>query len=100
MWSSLVNVNNNSTSSSSPDAAASSPDSSPIAFEDVIAAVPERSAAGALDDVSVHMCFICLLHLANERGLAIQAQPDLTTLTIRGVVGGGSADAGGGGPEE
>ena len=51
----------------------------------VIVHVPEDSAAGALEDVSVHMCFICLLHLANEKGLVVKAHDDLKTLTISTV---------------
>jgi condensin complex subunit 2 len=56
-----------------------------IPFQDVIVSVPSDSAAGALEDVSVHMCFICLLHLANEKGLVVRAHEDLTTLTISNV---------------
>jgi condensin complex subunit 2 len=44
-------------------------------------AVPAVSPAGAARDLSVHMCFICLLHLANEKGLAIRGGEDLTTLS-------------------
>jgi hypothetical protein len=33
------------------------------------------------------MCFICLLHLANEKGLVVKAQEDLRTLTISNVQG-------------
>jgi condensin complex subunit 2 len=72
---------------------------SSIAFGEVIQHVPEVSAAGARADVSVHMCFICLLHLANERGLVVTGREDLRGLTIGNVVvgggGGGDDDAGG-----
>ena len=54
----------------------------PVNFTRVLKGVPEKSAAGQLQDLSVHMCFICLLHLANEKGLVIKSQPDLRTLTI------------------
>lgn len=37
----------------------------------------------ALDDISTSFCFICLLHLANEKGLEITKDPELTELTIR-----------------
>jgi len=36
----------------------------------------------ALQDVSVSFCFICLLHLANEKELTLQGQEDLKDLRI------------------
>ncbi|KAF7564062.1 hypothetical protein G7046_g8 [Stylonectria norvegica] len=36
-----------------------------------------------MDDISTSFCFICLLHLANEKGLVIEKSPDLTELDIR-----------------
>ena len=38
-----------------------------------------------MKDISVSFCFICLLHLANEKGLEIQPdqQSDMTELIIR-----------------
>jgi condensin complex subunit 2 len=36
-----------------------------------------------MDDISTSFCFICLLHLANEKGLVISKIPDLTDLDIR-----------------
>jgi condensin complex subunit 2 len=33
----------------------------------------------------VHLCFICVLHLANEHGLVIQPVPDLDRLLISNV---------------
>ncbi|KAI8477446.1 MAG: condensin complex subunit 2-domain-containing protein [Monoraphidium minutum] len=57
----------------------------PVDFHDVIKAVPQESAAGRLEDMSVHMCFICLLHLANQHGLEVRSGDDLRTLTIAGA---------------
>jgi len=37
----------------------------------------------ALNDISTSYCFICLLHLANEKGLVIEKQDDLLELDIR-----------------
>ncbi|KAF2109091.1 condensin complex subunit 2/barren [Lophiotrema nucula] len=34
-------------------------------------------------DISTSYCFICLLHLANEKGLEISEEPDFTELTVR-----------------
>ncbi|KAL5614355.1 hypothetical protein BROUX41_004461 [Berkeleyomyces rouxiae] len=36
-----------------------------------------------MDDISTSYCFICLLHLANERGLVIEKTDDLQELNIR-----------------
>jgi condensin complex subunit 2 len=56
----------------------------PVDFRDVIKVVPKESPAGRLEDMSVHMCFICLLHLANQHGLEVKSGDDLRTLTVRG----------------
>lgn len=37
----------------------------------------------AMEDISTSYCFICLLHLANEKGLVIDNEPGFTELTIR-----------------
>jgi len=36
----------------------------------------------AMADISTSYCFICLLHLANEKGLVINNQENFTDLTI------------------
>ena len=36
-----------------------------------------------MDDISTSFCFICLLHLANEKGLVIEKSQDLSELAIR-----------------
>lgn len=40
-------------------------------FSNVLETLPEKVPAEALPNVSVPFCFICLLHLANEKGLEI-----------------------------
>ena len=37
----------------------------------------------AMADISTSYCFICLLHLANEKGLTLDIQPGLEELNIR-----------------
>lgn len=37
----------------------------------------------AMDDISTSYCFICLLHLANEKGLVINNEENFEDLTIR-----------------
>ena len=54
-------------------------------LQDVLATVPEHNAAGRLEDLSVHLCFICMLHLANEHGLVIRGVPQLDQLEISHV---------------
>jgi condensin complex subunit 2 len=36
-----------------------------------------------MDDLSTSYCFICVLHLANEKGLVIEKQEGLQDLMIR-----------------
>ena len=56
-----------------------------ILFSEVLSTVPEENLAGKIEDLSVHLCFICVLHLANEHGLVIQGAPDLCQLMIGNV---------------
>eukprot|EP00898_Chlorokybus_atmophyticus_P006836 jgi/Chlat1/7153/Chrsp57S06828 len=51
-----------------------------------LARLPERNAAGRLQDLSVHLCFICVLHLANEHGLSITGCASMDELVIRNVL--------------
>lgn len=53
-----------------------------VSFQELIADVPPSSAAGRAEDLSVHLCFICLLHLANEHGLAIRGTESLDQLVV------------------
>jgi len=57
----------------------------PIEFGDVLATVPAANAAGRLEDLSVHLCFICVLHLANEHGLVVKGVPELDRLLVSNV---------------
>uniref|UniRef100_A0A7N0TU02 Condensin complex subunit 2 n=1 Tax=Kalanchoe fedtschenkoi TaxID=63787 RepID=A0A7N0TU02_KALFE len=55
----------------------------PISFRGLLANFPaDCQAAAAPDDISPHLCFICLLHLANEHSLNIQGCPTMDDLTI------------------
>ena len=53
-----------------------------VSFASLLESVTPECGAGALEDVSVHMCFICVLHLANEHGLAIKGVPSLDVLHV------------------
>ncbi|KAL3652634.1 hypothetical protein CASFOL_002315 [Castilleja foliolosa] len=54
-----------------------------ISFKQVLSSFPDGCTASAsLNDISPHLCFICLLHLANEHGLRIIGCPSLDDLSI------------------
>eukprot|EP00798_Chlamydomonas_sp_ICE-L_P019938 gene19938-26645_t len=53
-----------------------------LSFKQVIKSLPEHSAAGPAADISTHLCFICLLHLANENGLRLTNEGSMDTLNI------------------
>ncbi|KAK3008255.1 hypothetical protein RJ639_014203 [Escallonia herrerae] len=54
-----------------------------ISLRHVLATFPnDCRAAASLDDISPHLCFICLLHLANEHGLSIRGCANLDDLKI------------------
>ncbi|KAB1201006.1 Condensin complex subunit 2 [Morella rubra] len=54
-----------------------------ISFREILASFPnDCRAAGSINDISPHLCFICLLHLANEHGLSIQGCTNLDDLSI------------------
>ena len=57
-----------------------------ISFKSVLHQVPTScGAALAPGDISVHLCFICLLHLANEHNLSILDCPTMDELYIGNV---------------
>ncbi|XP_065876406.1 condensin complex subunit 2 [Euphorbia lathyris] len=56
-----------------------------VSFKNLLSSFPiECSAAATVKEISPHLCFICLLHLANEHGLSINGCPTLDDLTILG----------------
>ncbi|GMY31162.1 condensin complex subunit 2-like [Fagus crenata] len=54
----------------------------PISFRHLLSSFPVDCQAAAPKDISPHLCFICLLHLANEHGLSIHDCPTLDDLRI------------------
>jgi condensin complex subunit 2 len=66
----------------SPRRSLGSPSQEELSFQDLIGLLPENGPAGRLSDLSVHLCFICLLHLANEHGLRISSVPSLDRLCV------------------
>ncbi|XP_074310894.1 condensin complex subunit 2 [Silene latifolia] len=57
-------------------------DEDALSFKKVLANFPDDCAAAAPQDISPHLCFICLLHLANEHGLRILGCESMDELTI------------------
>ncbi|XP_021758985.1 condensin complex subunit 2-like isoform X1 [Chenopodium quinoa] len=53
-----------------------------ISFNQVLATFPDDCGAAAARDISPHLCFICLLHLANEHGLRIEGCTNMDDLSI------------------
>lgn len=51
-------------------------------FKRLLNKFPATCLAAAPEDISAHLCFICLLHLANEHNLRIQGCPSLDDLFI------------------
>lgn len=54
-----------------------------LKFTDVINGLQTVYPQKAMADISTSYCFICLLHLANEKGLEIQNDDQFLDLTIR-----------------
>ncbi|GAV69703.1 Cnd2 domain-containing protein [Cephalotus follicularis] len=54
-----------------------------VSFKELLASFPsDCTAAATIEDISPHLCFICLLHLANEHGLRIHSCANLDDLRI------------------
>ncbi|KAK9236833.1 condensin complex subunit 2/barren [Lipomyces kononenkoae] len=49
----------------------------------IVGSLKDMYPAKAMADISTSFCFICLLHLANEKGLDIKNNADFTDLAIR-----------------
>lgn len=54
-------------------------------FNEMLRDFPIDNPAGHVEDISVHMAFICALHLANEHGLVITSVPTMDDLHISNV---------------
>ncbi|EFX01727.1 condensin complex component cnd2 [Grosmannia clavigera kw1407] len=54
-----------------------------LKFTDVMNGLQRVYPKTAMNDISTSFCFICLLHLANEKGLVIDKTDGLTDLDIR-----------------
>ena len=57
-------------------------DESSLKFTSVINNLQQIYPKQAMADISTSYCFICLLHLANEKGLTLGNEPGLEELSI------------------
>ncbi|XP_050381547.1 condensin complex subunit 2 [Argentina anserina] len=54
-----------------------------VSFKQILGTFPsDCRAASTINDISPHLCFICLLHLANEHGLKILDNTNLDDLSV------------------
>jgi regulator of replication initiation timing len=60
------------------------PDSG-LSFQKVLSSLSADNSVDNLADLSVHLCFICTLHLANEHGLSVTGVPTLDAMSIGNV---------------
>lgn len=65
-----------------PEASLKPAEDGSLKFTDVMQNLQTVYPKQAMSDISTSYCFICLLHLANEKGLVIEKQIGLTELTI------------------
>ena len=61
---------------------ASHPPCDSLSFQDILTGIAADNPAGRLEDLSVHLCFICVLHLANENGLRVTGVPGLDQMHV------------------
>ena len=54
-----------------------------LKFTDVMNNLQKVYPKTVMADISTSYCFICVLHLANEKGLVIEKTPGLSELVIR-----------------
>ena len=66
------------------DACEPSSESEAVDFQNVIQHLRGGDGA-ALNDLSVHLCFICLLHLANEHELVVEGVEDMNRLLVSNI---------------
>ena len=54
----------------------------PVSFQKVVTNLAEKLPEETRSEVSFAYCFICLLHLANENGLAIEGNAEMDDLRV------------------
>ncbi|KAJ3400887.1 hypothetical protein HDU80_006516 [Chytriomyces hyalinus] len=79
LWSNLIDL----TGDDDEDAPASTPPKTETNFKEVMHGLSNRYSGDKMRDISVAFCFICLLHLANEKNLAVVSDMDQNNLKIK-----------------
>jgi condensin complex subunit 2 len=54
----------------------------PVSFAGLVKQMPAVSPAEEAANISMPFCFICLLHLANEKSLKLEGNPQMSELTV------------------
>ena len=54
-----------------------------VSFQTVLSKLHEKVPEKALGEISFAYCFICLLHLANEKGLEVLGEGDMKDMSVR-----------------
>ncbi|KAI8843993.1 condensin complex subunit 2/barren [Chytriomyces cf. hyalinus JEL632] len=79
LWSNLIDL----TGDDDEDAPASTSPKTETNFKEVMHGLSNRYSGDKMRDISVAFCFICLLHLANEKNLAVVSDMDQNNLKIK-----------------
>ena len=66
-----------------PAPALSREDDGSLRFTSVINSLQSVYPKQAMEDISTSYCFICLLHLANEKGLVLNHESNFEEISIR-----------------
>ena len=66
-----------------PSEPATKSEEAPLKFTSIMNNLQQVYPKQAMADISTSYCFICLLHLANEKGLTISNEPGLEELSIQ-----------------
>ena len=67
----------------------------PLTFTSIMNGLQKVYPKQAMADISTSFCFICLLHLANEKGLTLNNKDSLEELDIWNGLASEATDAGG-----
>lgn len=53
-----------------------------ISMKDTLCRIPPSCPAAPIEDISVHLCFISMLHLANENSLTLSAPETMDEVLV------------------
>lgn len=73
----------NTSQTPAPSEPTKKPEETSLKFTSVMNSLQRVYPKQAMADISTSYCFICLLHLANEKGLTLGKEPGLEELSIK-----------------